>query len=430
MKEKKKDFDLIIEMYGETNRIFSIVEQKIVKLKKACQEFTQNNNNKIFVFCLDSLQFQCKFIDIECDDMKRLLFALNNRMYCEYYKLYKIILDYICKENIPTNQAHNSQKEFPIYKDLEPFKQYKLENIQELHSHIIFLLSKIIEYIRTKEEEHKKYRYKQELGFNMQNFVTTFNVTILEIKQKYELFVSYIDFFHSMHLKYLRRLMTKISLFESQLSKDIRLEDMFGFDNNANSENIYTFKEEEKEQKENNDEVKKQKQDVKNIFKSNVQKVINGIKMFGSKSTDEHPCDNISTKLSSSSSTSEMEDITKHICLELNELSTNVIQEEEQLKNELINDNIVVDNFIMNDDIVIGDVSVDNAVADNIILTANENESEHSNEETNDVMNCDTNDATNDATNCDTNDVTNDNENTIEIELETKKSKRKYKKKR
>jgi hypothetical protein len=125
MKEKKKDFDLIIEMYDETIRIFSTVEQKIFRLKKACQEFTQNNSNKIFVFCLDSLQFQCKFIDIECDDMKRLLFALNNRMYCEYYKLYKIILDYICKENIPTNQTHTAQREFPIYKDLEPFNQYK-----------------------------------------------------------------------------------------------------------------------------------------------------------------------------------------------------------------------------------------------------------------------------------------------------------------
>ena len=31
--------------------------------------------------------------------MKRLFYAINNRMYCEYYKLYKIIMDYIV-ENV------------------------------------------------------------------------------------------------------------------------------------------------------------------------------------------------------------------------------------------------------------------------------------------------------------------------------------------
>ena len=57
--------------------------------------FIQNNKNQVFVFGLDSFHFQSKLIDIEYDDTKRLFMAIGNRMYCEYFKLNKIIIEYI-----------------------------------------------------------------------------------------------------------------------------------------------------------------------------------------------------------------------------------------------------------------------------------------------------------------------------------------------
>ena len=45
-------------------------------------------------------------------------------MYCEYFKLHKIIIEYICK-NITDKKIIEIVKsnDYPIYKDLEPFKE-------------------------------------------------------------------------------------------------------------------------------------------------------------------------------------------------------------------------------------------------------------------------------------------------------------------
>lgn len=330
----KKEFSLIIELCIQIGKTFSNVHENILKLKTTCQDFiTLNNKNQIFVFCLDSLQFQCKVIDIEFDDMKRLLFALNNRMYCEYFKLYRLILEYMCKESILDLEKYEQTKEFPIYKDLEPFKQYKIDVTQDIHEYITTLLNKINEYICLKQTEFKKHQEKQERGFNMQNFTATFNDGILSIKQKNDLFISYLDFFHSMHLKYLRRLLTKICLFEMQLNTDIRLdEDMSSNINNSFAPSNGNVKEDELTKKDlyhksnnivdtidvENISVEKsedlqQTKGFRNIFKKNVKKILNAIKLFNSDKEIIEKTHEIE------SSSMAMDKITENIQLEINE---------------------------------------------------------------------------------------------------------------
>ena len=130
-------------------------------MKNTYSDFVVNNRQHLFVFGLDSFQFQSKFIDIEYADMKRLFLAINNRMYCEYYKLYKIISEYV-KENIIDKKTLDLIKitnNFTVYKDLEPYKQYNFEITQDLHEHIIILLYGISDFILHKENElniHKK----------------------------------------------------------------------------------------------------------------------------------------------------------------------------------------------------------------------------------------------------------------------------------
>jgi hypothetical protein len=190
-------------------------------------EFVENNRQNLFVFGLDSFQFQSKLIDIEYEDMKRLFLAINNRMYCEYYKLYKIIAEYV-KENIQDKKTQDLIKitnVFPVYKDLEPYKQYKFEMIQEIHENIMLLLYDINEFIINKENELQIHKKKQEIGLNINNFVTTFNYNIIMIKEKCMLFISYIEFFHNLHTKYLQRFAMKMNLMYTQVTHDIRFED-------------------------------------------------------------------------------------------------------------------------------------------------------------------------------------------------------------
>ena len=227
LEQLKKNFLTIKDIRGKVTNIFTILESHLLNLKKIYSEFVENNRQNLFVFGLDSFQFQSKFIDIEYEDMKRLFLAINNRMYCEYYKLYKIIAEYV-KENIHDKKTQDLIKItniFPVYKDLEPYKQYKFEMIQEIHENIILLLYEINEFIMNKESELQTHKKKQDIGLNINNFVTTFNYNIIMIKEKGILFISYIEFFHNLHTKYLQRFAMKMELMFNQVTHDIRFED-------------------------------------------------------------------------------------------------------------------------------------------------------------------------------------------------------------
>ena len=72
--------------------------------------------------------------------MKRLFSSILNRMYCDFFKLYKIITDYI-NTNINDKKVKemiNINNQYPIYKDLEPFKVYDFDTIENIHDVIDF----------------------------------------------------------------------------------------------------------------------------------------------------------------------------------------------------------------------------------------------------------------------------------------------------
>ena len=91
----KQHFNKIKDIRIAVVNIFNTLEVKITKLKGLTNDFIKNNQNEFFVFGLDSFMFQSKMIDFEYTDMQKYFLALNNRMYCEYYKLYKLVSEYI-----------------------------------------------------------------------------------------------------------------------------------------------------------------------------------------------------------------------------------------------------------------------------------------------------------------------------------------------
>jgi hypothetical protein len=190
-------------------------------------DFIKSNHDVLFVFGLDSFKFQSKLIDFEYADMQKYFYALNNRMYCEYYKLFKIVSDYVDK-TIGTNKTFEMIKTnsvFPIYKDLEPYKQYNFETIEEVHKTIILLLGGIQEHIVFKETELENYYIKQHSGLNINNFVNTFLFNVTMIKQNLGLFISYLDFFHNIHIKHFKRFAKKMKSMDDYLNEDITFDD-------------------------------------------------------------------------------------------------------------------------------------------------------------------------------------------------------------
>ena len=238
----KVDFNNITSIRNNVKGVFDILQLRINKLKLFYSEFIKNNKNKLFVFGLDSFHFQSKLIDVEFDDMKRLFLAINNRMYCEYFKLYKIITEYIY-ENINDKKITEIIKvnNFPVYKDLEPFKEYSFETTTEIHENILVIVNSIISNLNTRENELNIHRGKQALGLNIDNFITTYNFELTVMKEKISMFLTYIEFFHKLHTKHLKRFSNKIQLMYTHISTDIRFDETIEMNKEKKKEIIDEF---------------------------------------------------------------------------------------------------------------------------------------------------------------------------------------------
>jgi hypothetical protein len=238
----KSDFNNIITIRNSVKNIFDILQIRIDKLKVFYSEFIKNNKTEMFVFGLDSFHFQSKLIDIEYDDMKRLFMAINNRMYCEYFKLNKIIIDYILT-NVNDKKITELIKvtNYPVYKDLEPYKEYKFEIILEIHENILNLLAIMVSQLNNKENELSIHITKKNIGLNIDNFITSFTYNIVVMREKILMFINYIEFFHTLHTKYLKRFSNKIQLMYSNINNDIKFDDSIEINKNKRKELIDEF---------------------------------------------------------------------------------------------------------------------------------------------------------------------------------------------
>ena len=241
----KRTFGEIVDLKEGNINAIKTLDSKIQQIQTMYKDFIQSNKEQLFVFSLDAFHFQSKLLDLEYEDMNRMFFSITNRMYCDYYKLFKIMVEYT-KENIPDKKLSEMIKvhdNFPIYKDLEPFKQYDFKYIQSLHEIILVILTYIHTFITNKEHDLKVYQNKNESGLNIDSFVSTFSFNTTMIHQRASLFINYIEFFHKSHTKYLKRFTMKINLMLSQLNADIKLDTVTTDTKSAKREMISGLKE-------------------------------------------------------------------------------------------------------------------------------------------------------------------------------------------
>jgi hypothetical protein len=339
----KTNFNKIKEIRTQVMFCFNALEIKLTKLKNTTTEFVKTNKHNIFVFGLDSFQFQGKLIDYEYSDMRKFYFALNNRMYCEYYKLYKLILQY-AEEIIGTNkniEMLKSQNIFPIYKDIEPFKQYNFETIEEIHKTIIILLNSLNDHIIAKETQLLLFQLKQRSGLNINNFVNTFDFDVIVIKQKGFLYLSYLEFFHNIHTKHFKRFSKKMKLMNDYLDEDIKFDEgMHTRDDDSSIKSSISSSSLESAVNSPTNTDNSSSTPIKSLFKSNVKKVMNSLKI-------SQPVVSSLSEQNVTISLSEIDD-SANINKMLDSLTSSfdsIIVDPEQII-EIINDNITESNEV------------------------------------------------------------------------------------
>jgi hypothetical protein len=183
------------------------------------QYIEKNKKNKMFG--LDSFHFQSKLIELEYKHLHDEYLFMDNRIYCDYYKLYGMVATF-CKQNFKTDYKFVM---YPVYKDLDPYRAYDFETINNIHYNIIDLIQFIHTSIKNGEDEINRDKNRLKTGLNLENYIHNLEYKNNILISNVQLYENYLNSYHIYHMNFLRKLSDKISLFWKQLSNGMQVND-------------------------------------------------------------------------------------------------------------------------------------------------------------------------------------------------------------
>ena len=237
----KANFDNIITLKREISKIKKVVSDKLNELKKVYNDLIKTNSKKIFLFCLDSFYFQYKTFAMEMEHIDRFRALMNNRMYCDYYKLYGIIMAYIKENREDLDIEELEMKSYPAYKDLEPFQEYRIEDIKDIHSNILILINKLYQKTSVRNDDIEHYNENHRVGFSISNFLNTLDYENRLLREQITLYVNYISFFHISQKKQLIRLFARMQDFYKEVDDNININRTFSINDTGDEDRLHRF---------------------------------------------------------------------------------------------------------------------------------------------------------------------------------------------
>jgi len=237
----KANFDNIITLKREISKIKKVVSEKLTELKKVYNDLIKTNSKKIFLFCLDSFYFQYKTFAMEMEHIDRFRALMNNRMYCDYYKLYGIIMAYIKENREDLDIEELELKSYPAYKDLEPFQEYRIEDIKDIHSNILLLINKLYQKTSVRNDDIEHYNENHRVGFSISNFLNTLDYENRILREQITLYVNYISFFHISQKKQLNRLFARMQDFYKEVDDNININRTFSINDIGDEDRLHRF---------------------------------------------------------------------------------------------------------------------------------------------------------------------------------------------
>lgn len=249
----ENDFASILELNNKIDHCKDFMKGKLLKLKEMHTTMSKSNNKLIFLFSLDSFYFQYKTFSMELDNLNKFDSMFKNRSYCDYYKLYKLMTKYIndnkddLKINVDTNIS------IPVYKDLEPFYDYGVENIKKVHETMLYYIKNMYNSVIEKDQAIQEYATKAHAGYSISNFVNTLTHENNILKGQLDLYINYISFFHISQQKQINRLYKNYMEFDKEIETNLNSDHAFSF-NDLMDMQKEDNKDEETKQNENKQE--------------------------------------------------------------------------------------------------------------------------------------------------------------------------------
>ena len=222
----ENNFQVVQQLRVEINTIFGEIDQKLRVLNDMYDDLVKTHQEKNYTIGIDSFHFQNKLIQLEYDNMKNVFNFIDNRIYCEYYKLHRMLYDFIgkeIKEKAIVEKLLIGYKKYPIYKDLEPTKIYDFNITIEINHTIQNAIEDLKEHLSAKKDELTNQKKRSEMGINIHSIIheQLYNNIILE--ERIHMFENYLNTFISHHSKYFSRLAIKVKLMLGIVNEDFHL---------------------------------------------------------------------------------------------------------------------------------------------------------------------------------------------------------------
>jgi len=224
----------IIKIRSDIVEHLAEIHDKLYALHSVYATAAKQHNDQVFSFGLDTLQFQNQLIQLDYDNLQRSFQAIDNRVYCEYYKLYRMASDYVLhevKEKSIHERLLSSNKTFPVYKDLEPTKVYDMALVEDLHTVTCNIIHDLQALVDQRESRLVLERRQSAMGLNVDTLLNVQEYSNRLMTDRIHLFMRFLETFNQHQTKYYSRLAIKCKLMLGIVNDDIRLKLGAGHEN-------------------------------------------------------------------------------------------------------------------------------------------------------------------------------------------------------
>lgn len=234
MDKLKNNFESILTLKRKVLQTKNEIHDRLQQVKKMYTELMKQNTKKVMLFCLDAFFFQYKSFMLEIENIEKFRILLNNRMYCDYYKLYTLVIQYFKDHSIDVENDDLNAKTFPVYKELEPSQEYKLEDVKGIHASILYLINTLHTKCEGQRNTISGYNDDSKIGYSISNFLNTLQYENLILQEQTNLFLNYLAFFHISQKKQLKRVLSKLEDFSNEMDNNLHNNMSFSIDDIEN----------------------------------------------------------------------------------------------------------------------------------------------------------------------------------------------------